>query len=347
VFEVNGIRVGVIGVALPKDTEERDPEVWTQAVAQEAERLKEKADLLVVLGHLDSKSCRDLSLRVPAIRVLVGGHSHELITKPIIVEKTGALIVQAGCYAHYVGRVDLTVDLDTKQIAHADGSVVEMRHDTVPCDNALLEWVRQREREVCPEAGRVVAHCEKPVDSIGVGRLAADALRKRAGADIGFCHPGQIIRSGLPAGAIDVNALFVTGGQRGVKIVTAAVTGEAIEKYLKAVKTGAKGDTQWAGFKAELEYASANGGWVVHTDLDPELRYRVVMPEVEWQTRFARRSDKGDKSSNAPRPKACPFSFIDALTAYVEDLDKENVTLDAHVKKLAAAQALKPVPATR
>jgi len=350
IFEVNGIKVGVIGLTILKGNETMDRGASIEKLREEAERLRPETHLLVALCHAGTSDCAELSTSVPSVQAFIGGHTHELLKEPMLVKNTGAVIVQAGADARYVGHLELTVDLDSRKVVRVEGGVVEMRHDQAPCDNEMLAWIQKREKDVCPEATRVVGRCEKPLGPTEVAVLAAAALRWRAGADVGLCHTATIMRSGLPAGDVDVNDLFLTGGQRGDKVVTVTLTGKAIESYLEGLMNYDKGQTEWAGFHVAIERSRSEGPWVAHTDLDPEHEYRVVMPEQEWVKRFEtiakKQLEKGTDSPSASRSSRfeCPFTFIDALTAYAENLAKENVPLDAHVKKLLAGRQLHPEP---
>ena len=339
IFDVNGVKVGVIGVTLPKGGNTLEFKACGEAVRAEAERLRPDAHLLVVLGHLSSKDCADMSELAPSVQVFIGGHSHELLKEPIVAKKTGAIIVQAGEYARYVGHLEITVDLGTRKVVHSEGGVVEMRHDKTPCDEAMRDWIQAREHEVCPDAGRVVGRCEKPLSTTEAGALAAEALRWRAGAEIAFCHPGSIIRSGLPAGEVDVNALFLTGGQRGVKIVETTLTGKAIEDYLRSLQQQAKGQTEWAGFRGEVDFDKTQRVWAAHTDLEADRPYRVVLTEMEWQSRFEQVGAKSPDAA-ATKPSVSQFTFLEAITAYAEYLSKEGIPLDAHVRKLLSTRRL-------
>jgi hypothetical protein len=215
----------------------------------------------------------------------------------------------------------------------------------------MLAWILKREQEACPEATRVVGRSEQPLGPVEVAVFAAAALRWRAGADVALCHTATIMRSGLPAGDVDVNDLFLTGGQRGDKVVTVTLTGKAIESYLEGLMNYDKGQTEWAGFHAAMDRSGAAGSWSAHTDLDPEHEYRVVLPEQEWEKRFETVAKKqSGKAADQPpasssTPSECPFTFIEALAAYAESLTAEKVILDAHVKKLLSDRQLKAEPA--
>lgn len=345
IFDVDGVKVAVIGLAVPKSANYLDLQRSAAAVAKEAERLGPQAHLLVVVCHLGSAVCATISARAPAIDVFVSGHTHEAIRNPRVVEETGALIVQAGQYARYVGRLELVIDLDTEAIVHNDYQLIEMRHDAVPCDTAMLEWIRQREREVCPEAPKLVGRATRPLALSDAACLAAAALRQHGHADIAFCHPGKIMRNGIPEGDVDVNALFVSGGQRGHTIVSVFLTGADVEAYMEYLIRAKKGQTQWAGFKAQVENAPSRDARTVKTSLDHATTYRAVLPQLEWTAHLKPLMEKRVASGRAgeqpsqPLTNAtqCPFSFIEAFAAYVEALTAKGLTLDAQLPNLAAA----------
>ena len=349
VFDVDGVHVGVIGLTVPgKAYAALSIEDAAKAVAKEAERLEAAVHLLVVVCHLGLKDCTTISRLAPAIDVFVGGHSHAVLRKPVVVEQTGALVVQAGQYAEYVGRLELTIDLDSEEIVHTNGCLISMDHHTIPCDVRMSEWIRQREQEVCPEANRVVGRAIEAVGVGDVGRLAAAALRQQAGADIGLCLASDVIRGSLPEGQIDVNALFRTGGQRGRTIVTANLTGAMIEEYQNALIEHGDGVSQWSGFRGTVRRAEVPKAQVLDTDLAPDRTYRVVLSEREWGRLVKRLRQKQAKADSEwdcafdplRKPSVCAFTFTDALAAYVQTLTGKGLTIDAHATTLAAAETL-------
>ncbi len=325
VFEVNGLRVGVIGATVETDKGNTlDLEATAGRIAEEAARLDKDCHLLIVLAHLGLVDCRALAGKVPSVDVFVGGHTHELLREPVRTE-SGAIIVQTGNYAERVGSIDLAVDTETHTAKLVKGGVVEMRHDTIPPDDSMLAWVRAEEQRLCPEASRVVGRADATVSEGDMARIAAAAFREKAGTDAGFCHPLQIMRSALPAGEVDVNALFLTGGQRGSTLVTAKLRGSEIEAYLAGLYRARKGVTVWSGFTAEVSAAGVAG------DLDAGRIYTIVMPEAEWTGRFLK---LWNKDAGAP-PAATPSgtSFTEALADYIERGAKEGKS----VNQLAAS----------
>jgi 5'-nucleotidase len=116
----SGLKVGFFGL-LGKSAQNFAPSakplsfdaIAETAAAMVAElRGTDKVDLVVALSHsgIDSAGKGEdaaLAAAVPGIDVIVSGHTHDKLTAPAVVGKT--LIVTAGSYGEYLGRLDLTV----------------------------------------------------------------------------------------------------------------------------------------------------------------------------------------------------------------------------------------------
>ncbi|MCB1121492.1 MAG: metallophosphoesterase, partial [Verrucomicrobiae bacterium] len=215
IFDIDGVRVGVIGMIVSRKENCLDKHETAVAMAREAERLEPLTDLIVASCHFGSSDCADISRVAPNIDVFVSGHSHEVLRHHMRVPETGAVIVQAGSYAEYVGRLEIVLDMDSEKMIEVNSELVPMDHDTIPVDGPMLQWIRIKEKELTPEASRIIASSDVMIGPAQVGQLAATALREYGNSDVGFCAADQVIRAGLPIGRLDVNAFFRTGGERG------------------------------------------------------------------------------------------------------------------------------------
>lgn len=74
------------------------------AVAPYAERIPD-GDFLLVLSHVGLSLDRKLAERVPRIDLILGGHSHDTLFAPEVVN--GVPIVHAGPYGQYVSRTEM------------------------------------------------------------------------------------------------------------------------------------------------------------------------------------------------------------------------------------------------
>jgi len=162
-------------------------------------------------------------------------------------------------------------------------------------------------------------------------------VRRQAGTDLGFCHPGHIIRNPLPAGPVDVNALFLTGGQRGHAVVRAALSGAEVAAYLNSLAGPPPDQTAWAGLVATEETTSAGSGRLV-TDLDPARTYAVVMPELEWSKRFLRAASPQKTGPLAGRQfSATPVeaTFTEALWRYLRGRGEQPQSLQTEAREIS------------
>ncbi len=135
----NGLKVGLFGL-LGTGAWKLSPHAAPVTVRPLAEAANEAitalkaegVDLIVALSHSgvtegDGPTGEDETLAgaVEGIDVIVSGHTHTLLPQPTVVGKT--LIVQAGCYGQYLGRLTL--------VKGADGFELES-WDTLPIDDA-------------------------------------------------------------------------------------------------------------------------------------------------------------------------------------------------------------------
>ncbi|MEN6474357.1 MAG: bifunctional UDP-sugar hydrolase/5'-nucleotidase [Syntrophaceae bacterium] len=124
VLQKSGIKVGIFALIGRHAAEDApfarpvkfsDPFKTAQAMVNTL-RNDEKVDLVICLSHgglnlNDPQQIKgddvELAQRVTGIDVIIGGHTHTLIPKPLNVR--GTLIVQAGAYGTHVGVMDLDV----------------------------------------------------------------------------------------------------------------------------------------------------------------------------------------------------------------------------------------------
>lgn len=358
VVEVNGLKVGIIGMIAPRRPHfgGLDHEESGRALAAEAERLKRDVHLVIALSHQGSRFVADWARMAPAVDVFVAGHHHEALLEPLVAEDSGAIIVSAGSDAHWVGHLELEVDLEQKAVVGHSGGLNLLRHDRVPVDDDMLTWLADYEAAVAPEARDTVIESETPLGWFALGRLAAEAIRLRADADVGLYHPTQIIRNGLPAGSIDVNALFRISAERADPLLRLRMTGAEISAYMTGLAMSNWGQTQWAGMHVTVR-ETEDSKTLFDNDLEPDRHYSVVMPEREWQ-RFmieifdpavvrVRRTGAGDGSaaatdSGAPRrnfpSETLDFRFFETLRDYLAALADSGESIADRVQALAAAQ---------
>lgn len=336
------VTVGLIGLSRPHAELGLTVAESGQVLAAEAARVRPHVDVLIAVCHEVLDRVADWSQQAPGVDLFVTGHQHLKLEQAVQVPETGAWIVQAGYYARWVGRAELDVDLERRRLVGLTNTLVEMAHDTTPVDAALLATVKATETQLAPEASDFVMENHEAVTGEDLAWLAADALRQAARVEIGFCHAGQVLRATLPQGPVDVNAVFLTGGQRGEATLTLSLTGAEIEAYLVELAQNGSEPANWAGFGAVID------GPNIRSTLEPDRLYRVIMPQKEWDTRFLRavkrqgdRGVKGPLTSGRERVTTpSELTFTSALAPYLKQLAGAGVSLRAE----AAAMPTRGLP---
>lgn len=123
IFEKAGIKIGVFGLGIEleglvnksmyKETKYLDPIERAQDISNELKN--QNCDLIICLSHLgyqyDQDKVSDLILakHTENIDLIIGGHTHTFLDKPVIeTNRKGrnVLINQVGCYGLFLGRID-------------------------------------------------------------------------------------------------------------------------------------------------------------------------------------------------------------------------------------------------
>jgi sulfur-oxidizing protein SoxB len=142
VKEAGGFRIGVVGQAFPYVPiahPKRFTPDWTFGI-RDAElqkvvddlRQKEKADAVVLLSHNGMDVDLKLASRVTGIDVILGGHTHDAVPRPVTVANAGGktLVTNAGSSGKFLGVLDLDL---------AKGAVKDVRYHLLPVYAGLLK----------------------------------------------------------------------------------------------------------------------------------------------------------------------------------------------------------------
>jgi len=145
VKEVDGEKIGIFGLTTAETKNLASPgEITFSNYIEDAEKMvaefeKMGVDKIVALTHIgfDDNAAMDndqeLAKHVDGIDVIVGGHSHTQLDKPVVVDidekgaaKDQTIIVQAYQYSDYLGILDVEFDKNGVIIGHA-GELIETK----------------------------------------------------------------------------------------------------------------------------------------------------------------------------------------------------------------------------
>ena len=207
VLNVNHLRVAVIGaltddmrnLSTPKLMEEWHTIPVVATVRRYAAELKDKSDLIVLLGHLTGEEEKEFLESAPEIPVIVTGHLHNGLEREMT--RDGRVLVRVKGYAEELGRLDLKVDTEKKapfswtwKRIPIDASKIEPAADVAPL-------VKRWEDEVTARVDRPLAVSRKNFTHAEVKALIEQAMREETGADFAFMNLGGV-RDELPEGQL-------------------------------------------------------------------------------------------------------------------------------------------------
>ena len=299
VREVNGTRVGLIGLTSPTVTE-RMPKRFglglrfsdgLDTLPQHIHQLrhKEKSDVIVLISHLGLAQDMELVHKVEDVDVVLSGHTHDRLFSPVIIGKT--LLIQSGFSGSFLGRLDLEIaDGHVRCCSHELIEVSERTFADSAVENVIAEQLKpHRER-----MGEIVGRTRTPLHRMTVfespmDNFITDAYKDLTGTDVSFSHGwryGAPVQPG-PITEGDLWQMVPTNPE----LFNAEMTGEQIrqtlEDSLNSVYAGdalrQKGGypTRFSGMSAVVRINNPKGARVAELSIagapyKPERRYTVT-----------------------------------------------------------------------
>ncbi|HXD44477.1 MAG TPA: thiosulfohydrolase SoxB [Pseudolabrys sp.] len=248
--ELGGKRIGIIGQAfpyVPVAHPKRFTPDWTFGI-RDAEMQKvvdglrntDKADAVILLSHNGMDVDLKLASRVTGIDVILGGHTHDAVPRPVAVANAGGktLVTNAGSSGKFLGVLDLDL---------GKGAVRDVRYHLLPVYSDLLK--------PDPDMRALIARVRQPhavafdatVATAGallyrrgnfngtVDQLICDALRAELGADLAL-SPGFRWGNTLLAGeAIRMDDLLSETAITYPQVYVQEMTGGEIKSIMEDV----------------------------------------------------------------------------------------------------------------
>jgi len=240
--ERKGVKVAIVGVVtedVPISTHPKNVAGLKfispiDTVEKYIPELKKNADLIIVLSHIGHPVDRILAERVKGIDVIVGGHSHTKVERPVKVGNT--IIVQAWEHAKALGVLDLTIE--NGRVIGFEGHLEEIKPQIGGEDKAALAIVEKYKQKMDAVLNERVGETEVDLDGENVrkretnlGDLIADIMRHVSGADVTIINGGGI-RTSIKRGEIRVKDIYSVSPFDNY-IVAIKLTGKQVREALE------------------------------------------------------------------------------------------------------------------
>jgi 2',3'-cyclic-nucleotide 2'-phosphodiesterase/3'-nucleotidase len=276
VKELNGVRVGVVGLTTPgvpfwenrenfEGLEFRDPLVearkWVGVL-----REKERVDLVVVAMHMGLEEdlrtgeaspgqvthenvAMQLARQVAGIDLILMGHTHREVPSLVVGD---TLLTQANAWGRHLARADVYLEKDVRgrwRVAAKSARTIPVNERT-ETDAEIARLVEPYDRETQSWLARVIG--ESSAELTAEGSLFRDTaildLVQRVQLDVGKADVSMVAsfnpRARLPQGAVtvrDIAGLYIYENTLVVLEVTGAQLKEALEhsaKFFRAYEAG-------------------------------------------------------------------------------------------------------------
>lgn len=316
VKDLSGVKVGIIGLANDegKDISEACPNTdfanRTKALERAAAEL-EKAGVthIIAVTHVGYESDQALARAVPAIDVIVGGHTHSVLGNhphsegpyPTVIphaDGSQTLVVQAGRSTRYLGRLSVSFD-DAGRIVQFKGDLEEL----VPSlrrDEAMHEFVERSLEAIRADQKRFVGvnsstlpdgldPCREGDCLSGMATADAFLAWGRSRGAVAAILNGGAIRAAMPIGPVtyaDLLDIHPFGNRIQLADVSGAVLREALEHGLSEPDVIGPKLLQTAGLRYRINPAAPVGKRIMSAEIRtkegiwapivPENVYRIV-----------------------------------------------------------------------
>ena len=309
---VGPVRIGLIGLigkgnypdtfnrAAVREVDFQNPIEAAKAVATE---LRDRVELLVAVTHQDTEEDLLLAKAVPALDVIIGGHTQGFdglipqgTTTPregrVELAGVGPIFVKTHRQGRTLGRLDLLLHDQTLMVAEARNLPVS---PTIPENQQVAVLVHQYARRLDEQTTQVVGHATVDLEGesgqvrtreTNLGNLLADLARRHAGTDIALLNAG-VIRASIPAGPVSFKRIMEVlpfDSSLTTLTVTGAQLQEAMENSVSRLPQASGRFLQVAGLSYAFDPGGLPGSRVkeikVHGNpLVPARRYSVVVDQ--------------------------------------------------------------------
>ena len=247
--ELNGVRVGIIGQAFPY-TSLANPrymvEDWSFGIRDDqcqfmVDALRDQgAELVVVLSHNGMDVDLKMAQRVSGIDVILGGHTHDGVPVPEIVNSPSGrtLVVNSGSNGKFLSVMDL--DVRHGHLVDYRFRMLPVFSNFLPADAEMAAYVDSVRAPFVDQLTRVVATTEVTLYRRGnfggtFDQVILDALLSVRGADIAFSPGFRWGTSLLPGDSITYEHVMDQTAITYAKSTLNEMTGEMIHQLLEGI----------------------------------------------------------------------------------------------------------------
>ncbi|MER9391154.1 MULTISPECIES: 5'-nucleotidase C-terminal domain-containing protein [unclassified Mesorhizobium] len=386
VLEVGGQKIGIVG-AVTNDTPELaspGPNITIEddvkSITAEVEKLKAQGvNKIIAVTHIGYRRERDVIAKIPGIDVVVGGHSHSLLSNtdpkaegpyPTMVDNPDGSkvpVVQAASYSKYLGEFKVVFD-DNGNVKEASGDPIFLDKSITP-DPAVLARIKELGAPIEALKNKEVAETTEAIDGsrescrtkeCAMGNLVSDAILDRVkgqGVEIVVSNGGGL-RASIDKGTVTMGEVLTVLPFQNT-LATFQISGKdlvaGLENGVSQFEDGGGRFPQVAGLKYSFDKSVApNAGRVKSVEVMQNGAWAPINPDKDYlvaTNNYVRQGGDGykvfaEKAKNAydygPGLEQVVADYLAAHRPYTPKLDGRITEVAATVAAAPAAEPAKP-----
>lgn len=287
--EIAGIKLAILGLGFIRTEhpsgwllELRDP---IQTAKQFIPKLRKECDLIIALTHIGLGDDKKLASEVPEIDIIVGGHSHDKLDKPLRIKrkdgKGEVVIAQAGDYMQFLGRLDLYLQKDENNkytLLKTDGKLIPI-NSNIKENEEIVKLIRHYS-----DALNEVIYISKvslPNPEFGknpMGEFVAGIIQNWVGTDVVLLDRG-VVQSGINKGKVTAGDIYKIHPWHN-RVLKISLTGEQLKGFL------ARKDVLTSGCEYTKSEGKISSLRINSQEAEPEKLYTIAIDDFLYSQDF-------------------------------------------------------------
>ncbi len=354
VLERAGLKIGLFGLithylrgmATPEHIQGLDIAKESATARQMVDSLKaQNVDLIFGLLHTGYRHDKAIADSVPGIDVIIGAHSHTGLRQAYEDPKHHTIIVQTFGNLTTIGKLDLLIDPETKQIVGYNSELKELFTEAVPRDTMVDRIVSEgntlAEKGFDESLGVALVDMKRGGGDkeSSIGNFVCNAMMDATGADIAFQNSAGI-KADIVKGEITYRSIYKVDAF-GNYLVTMDLTGSQVIKACETSVLGYHAIFQVGGL--QMTYDAKKPVWkrvvgvtVNGQPIDPAKVYKVVTNNFlgAGGGNYKIFQEGADRSDTY-------IQLRQAMTDYVRKNSPIDVRIEGRIKKAGGGELLK------
>jgi sulfur-oxidizing protein SoxB len=248
--KTGGYRLGIIGQAfpyVPVAHPKRFTPDWSFGIREsemqkvvDGLRQNDKVDAVLLLSHNGMDVDLKLASRVSGIDVILGGHTHDALPRPLAVSNAGGktLVTNAGSSGKFLGVLDF--ELGKGVVKDLRYRLLPVYADLLPPDSEMQDLIERLRKPHANALNAKVATAGELLYRRGnfngtVDQLICDALRAELGADLALSPGFRWGNTLLPGEAVTMDDLLSETAITYPEVYVQEMTGEQIKDVMEDV----------------------------------------------------------------------------------------------------------------